>query len=167
MGFNTTVWGPAYWVYLFIEALNYSDLPAPNKKEIYLNRFLNLGDTLPCVYCREYYSFILTQLPLQAFLDNESLKNPVMMWLYLVKDMVNKKLIRQEQECYAQQCEVIDSDDNLSGHAKARRKASLRKKIFYTVPSPPYEDVLAYYEQFRSGCTSPTNEALQSCRHIP
>ena len=167
MGFNTTVWGPAYWKYLFIEALNYSAFPNPNKKNIYLDRFLRVGDTLPCEYCRAYYSFILTQLPLEQFLEDERLEHPVMVWLYLVKDMVNKKLIRQENECFAAQCKLIDVDSNLSTYAKARRKSALRRKIFYTKPSPPYEDVLNYYEQFRSGCSSDANVALQSCRHIP
>lgn len=167
MGFNTTVWGPGLWTGNFLMALNYTSHPAPNKKDIYLNYFGLLGDMLPCKYCREYYTIIKRELPLSEFLDDETLDDPVMVWLYLVKDMVNKKLIRQESECFAAQCDLIDTDPNLSSYAKARRKTALRKKIFYTKPSPPYEEVVAYYEQFRSGCSSDANVALQSCRHIP
>lgn len=167
MGFNTTVWGPGLWTGLFLMALNYTSHPAPDKKEMYLKYFDVLGDMLPCSYCRDYYTLIKKELPLIDFLNDTTLKDPVMVWLYLVKDMVNKKLIRQENECFATQCMIVDADQNLSTYAKARRKTALRKKIFYTTPSPPYEQIVAHYEQFRSGCSSGANVALQSCRHIP
>lgn len=149
-------------------AINYNDHPAPNKRQIYLDYFRILGEILPCKFCRVYYKKCEIILPLEDFIDDESIEYPVMYWLYLLKDLVNKKLIAQENECYRNESAKIDLDNTLSERAKKYRKTKLRKTLFYTQPSPPFKEVLAYYLSLKSSCeTNNINQALQSCRHIP
>ena len=168
MGVRTTSWGPSLWTSSFCMAINYNDHPSPNKREIYLNYFQLLGEVLPCVFCRTYYKECEEILPLQDFIDDKTLEYPVLYWLYLLKDLVNKKLMRQENECYKLEAYKIENDDTLNYRAKLYRKSKLRKQLFYTQASPPYKDVLAYYLSLKSSCeTKEINRALKSCRHIP
>lgn len=168
MGVRTTSWGGPLWYSCFCMAINYDDHPSPNKKQIYLDYFNVLGDILPCLFCRIYYEQCKDVLPLEEFIDDETLEYPVMYWLYLLKDLVNKKLIRQEDECFEKESKKIDNDNTLSNRAKSYRKTKLRAKIFYTQPSPPFEQVLEYYNSLKSTCESEDiNKSLQSCRHIP
>lgn len=169
MGVRTTSWGGPLWHALFCMAVNYEDHPSPNKKSIYLNYFDLLGHMLPCHFCREYYEQCITfVLPLKHFLDDPKMKYPVVYWLYLLKDLVNQKLIRQEAECYAQQSLKIEQDLTLSKRAKTVKKQDLKDRIFYTEPSPPFDDILAFYLSMKSTCESnDINKSLQSCRHIP
>ncbi len=170
MGMRSDKWGKPLWFACFMMAFNYKDHPADNKRQIYINYFNNLGDILPCVYCRDYYSDCMVKLPLGDFLDDHSVEHPVMLWLYLIKDLVNKKLIKQETECYEKEALVIDKDVSLTPRAKTIRKNKLKKQLFYTQESPEYDDVVAYYATFKSSCDSDVNNMnrrLQSCRHIP
>lgn len=168
MGMSSTSWGGALWHALFSMAMNYNDYPSDNKKQLYIRYFDVLGDMLPCVYCRDFYLYCKTILPITHYLDDSSIEYPVMYWLYLLKDLVNQKLIYQENECYEKEAVKIDSDNNLNARAKSYRKTKLKKKIFYTKVSPPYEQVVAFYSSFKSSCESnDVNQSLQSCRHIP
>lgn len=168
MGVRTTSWGGPLWHATFCMAINYDDHPSRNKKQIYSNYFDLLGQILPCYFCRRYYEDCKIVLPLDQFLNDATIDFPVMRWLYLLKDLVNKKLIRQEHECFRRECTKIDNDDALNHRAKSYRKRKLRAKIFYTQPSPPFEEVLAYYTSLKSTCESTEiNKSLQSCRHIP
>lgn len=168
MGVRSTSWGGPLWHSCFCMAINYNDHPSPNKKQIYLDYFNRLGDILPCSFCRNFYKECEDALPLERFIDDPSLEYPVMYWLYLLKDLVNHKLIRQEAECYHTEAAKLDNDNTLSHRAKAYRKSKLKKQLFYTQSSPPFEDVLAYYLTQKSSCeTKNINMSLQSCRHIP
>lgn len=168
MGVRTTAWGSQLWLACFSMAINYDDHPSPNRKQIYLDYFDVLGDILPCLFCRLYYEECKLILPLRKFINDATIEYPVMLWLYLLKDLVNQKLIRQENECYHRESMKIDVDDTLSKRAKTCRKNKLKKLIFYTTPSPPFDEVLEYYLSLKSSCeTNDMNKSLQSCRHIP
>lgn len=168
MGVRTTSWGGPLWHSCFCMAINYNDHPSPTKRQIYLDYFNILGEMLPCLFCRLYYEKCKETLPLEEYIDNTSIEHPVLYWLYLLKDLVNQKLINQENECFCRESEKIDNDITLSKRAKSYRKRNLKTKIFYTQPSPPFEQVLMYYTSLKSPCESQDiNQTLQSCRHIP
>lgn len=168
MGVRTTSWGGPLWYSCFCMAINYNDHPSPNKREIYLDYFDVLGDMLPCMFCRDYYNECKKVLPLHRFIDDITLEYPVMYWLYLLKDLVNQKLIRQENECYHNEANKVDNDTALSPRSKLYKKTELRNQLFYTQPSPPFELVLNHYLSLKSTCESQKiNQTLQSCRHIP
>ena len=167
MGVRTTSWGGPLWHASFCMAINYDHHPSPHKDQLYLDYFDLLGQMLPCLFCRQYYEQCKLVLPLQDYLNNPLLEQPVMYWLYNLKDLVNKKLMRQEAECYSNVVRKIDDDVTLSTRAKAARKQEMKYKIFYTTPSPPFEDVLAFYQSLTSTCESNAmNKSLQSCRHL-
>jgi hypothetical protein len=57
----------------------------------------SLQDILPCIFCRNSFREFLKQLPIEPFLVG---RIELVYWLYLMKDKVNNKLIKQEQQCY-------------------------------------------------------------------
>lgn len=168
MGVRSTSWGGPLWHASFCMAINYNEHPSPNKKQIYLEYFDLLGKILPCSFCRVYYEKCKVFLSLEQYIDDPSIDYPVMYWLYLLKDLVNQKLMKQESECFDKESKKIEDNNSLSDRAKSYRKSKLRTKIFYTKPSPPFHQVLAFYHSLRSSCeTNDINKSLQSCRHIP
>ena len=56
-GFQTTVWGPAAWLFLHCIALNYQT----KQKRVYKLFFKNLGGVLPCGSCRDNYHRTITR----------------------------------------------------------------------------------------------------------
>lgn len=135
---NTSAWGPSLWKSLFITVGNYPiKIDETNrlhvaKKRYYKDFLSSLQHILPCKYCRRSYRLFLKELPMKNYLSG---RRELMYWLYLIKDKVNKKLIAQERKFP-------------------------HKDGFRTTPSPPFEDVCKYYEQFRAGCS----EKTKTCR---
>lgn len=131
---DTRKWGPPLWFSMFTIASNYNvsiDINNRNdvaKKRYYKTFFTNIGNVLPCKYCRRSYKKFLKELPIDKFLDS---RQKLMYWLYKIKDKVNKKLLKQEKEGFS------------SGK-------------FKTTPSPPFKKVCAHYEQFRAHCSDKT-----------
>lgn len=168
MGVRTTSWGGPLWHAMFCMAVNYEDHPSAMKRQLYLDYFALLGYMLPCIYCRQYYEECKLVVPLEAFIDNPRLEHPVVYWLYCLKDLVNKKLIKQERQCYHREASKVDCDSTLTEATRLAKKQLLQEQLFYTRPSPPFQQVLDYYKSLKSSCeTTPINRNLQSCRHIP
>lgn len=156
---NTSKWGPSSWHTFFIYSRNYPveiDLKNKEHRQIksWTKKFYRaLEFILPCKYCRESYKIFWKQLPIDDYLDS---RQSLTFWLYTLKNLVNQKLIKQEQKNFEEKmAELIKNK-------KATKKniEALKKKIFYTKPTPKFEDVVKYYEQFRAGCS----EKTKSCR---
>jgi len=144
-GMKTKVWGPKLWDFLFISILGAYPISIDkyNNKHLKIKKhfkkmFLSLESTLPCSYCRESYKSFIKKHNIKPFLKSRLL---LFYWLYLLKDMVNNKLIQQEKEKFLKISKNITDKNELS---------ILRKKIFYTKPSPSFVSVLLHYEQYRS-----------------
>lgn len=135
---NTSAWGPKLWFSMFTIASNYPvKIDTTNrlhlaKKRHHKEFFTSFQYILPCKYCRRSYKTFLRELPIKNHLEG---RQQLMYWLYLIKDKVNKKLIKQE-------------------------KKHPHKDGFKTTPSPPFEEVCKYYDQFRAGCS----EKTKTCR---
>ena len=86
---DTTVWGPATWLFIHSAALAYS----PSSKEAYKAFFMNLGDVLPCPNCRAHYKSLLNEKELDA-----ALESPVSLFEYTVDfhNAVNRSLEKPE-----------------------------------------------------------------------
>lgn len=129
---DTKEFGPPLWKVMFIMAANYEiEIDNKNqrhrkKKRDYKNFYVNMKDMIPCIYCRRSYKVFLKELPIGPYLSS---RRDLMYWLYLIKDKVNKKLLKQYKE----------------GKHKHKPK-----------PSPPFEDVCKFYEKFRAECSSKT-----------
>jgi len=164
-GMSSKHFGPALWNYLFISILGrYPTKIDKNNKEhmeiakSYYQTIINLVHTLPCIFCRNSFKQFLTELPINSYLRG---RIELVYWLYLMKDKVNKKLIKQEQALYDTEKAKLkqlhdDKKINLTTYNKRLEKA--KKKIFVTIPSPPFKKVLDRYEQYRAKCVAQTQK---------
>lgn len=129
---DTKEWGPRLWYSMFAIAANYPvEIDPKNKAHLFKMKkhkefFEIFQHTLPCKYCRRSYKIFLKELPLKNYLQS---RQRLMYWLYLVKDKVNKKLLKQEQE---------------------------NPGKFKTKKSPPFEKVCSFYEKIRASCSDKT-----------
>lgn len=130
------LWGPGTWQSMFYMAANYT----PNKAALYKKYFEILGDMLPCKYCRDSYAQYIQEIPIQRFLDSD---RSMIMWVYLIKDKVNKKLMAQEQAAAMQEVRQRCSRRSL---CQQHEIDAILKKHIYTQPSPPFEEI---YEKYR------------------
>jgi hypothetical protein len=134
---NVTFWGNPCWKFLFSLTTNYPDEIKSKEdyklKECYYNFFLLLQYLLPCKYCRESYSIFIKRIPINDYLDS---KIHLTYWLYLIKNEVNKKLLKQEIEK-----QLKKNKGNLINKEKIQQ-------IYKKYKSPPFIDVVNYYDQF-------------------
>ncbi len=134
--FKTIDFGPKYWYVLFTMILGSypNKIESSNKqhkviKKYFKYTFKGLMYTLPCSICRNSYKKFYKVNNINNYLDS---KIKLAKWLYLLKDMVNKKLINQEKELLKQ------------------GKISNCK----TSPSPPFNEVIKMYYLQRAGVCS-------------
>lgn len=153
---DTKFWGPSAWNFLFCTAANYPlviNLKDPEHVAIqkrYKRFFYSLKDILCCKYCRQSWKIFIKELPIDSFLKD---RQHVMYWLYLQKDKVNKKLIKQQKESLQKEMGKIKNPTKMQIQA-------LKKKILYTKSSPPFESVCKKYEKHRASCSDKT----KTCR---
>jgi hypothetical protein len=128
---DTKEWGPKAWYFMFTVAANYP-IKIDVKNKIHVSKMKKHKEffeifqyILPCKYCRRSYKQFLKELPIKKFLKS---RTSLMYWLYLIKDKVNKKLLKQEE----------------SG------------SYFKTKKSPPFEEVCKFYEKIRASCSEKT-----------
>lgn len=101
-GFQTSVWGPAAWVFLHTITFSYPDRPNPATRRIFKNFFKSLCSILPCVYCRQSYSkYCLTKGgPLSLSDDVLKSRKTLTRWLYKIHDAVNERLEKEDRPTY-------------------------------------------------------------------
>ena len=164
-GMSTKYWGPNAWNFLFTSIIgNYPyKIDKKNKEHIklqnYYKSFLeSLEFVMPCIFCRKSFKKFLKQISIDDFLGG---RIELMYWLYLIKDKVNNKLIKQEKICYNNEKkrlkELLKKKDITKIHF-AEKLAEFGEDIFQTIPSPPFKDVLDKYENMRAQC-SPTTKS--------
>lgn len=160
-GMSTKHWGPSAWNFLFISILgrypikidfnNKEDLKI---KESFYSLFMSLPIILPCIFCRNSFDKFIKELPIDDYLVG---RIELFYWLYLMKDKVNKKLLKQEQEAYEEQKYKLKQLYNkgiISSKKYKKKLKKCKKESFNTIPSPPFKDVLDYYESFRANCST-------------
>lgn len=155
---QTSKWGPVAWDTFFMFSRNYPETCNVNNAEHarirrYTKQFYScLSYVLPCKYCRESYKQFWKQLPIDEYLGG---RNDLTLWLYRMKDLVNRKLIAQEQRLF---------EKKLGSLAPLNRNsvAKLKKEIFFTKPTPSFDSIVRYYDKFRADCSPET----KSCRTL-
>ena len=160
-GMSTKNWGPASWKFLFtcimgrypikIDVKNKEHLVIKNEFKQLLKK--GLKTILPCVYCRNSFKDFLHELPIESYLIG---RIELMYWLYLMKDLVNAKLINQEKQCYKD--EKIRLKDLFYNKIITEEQYYTQIKQFKihnspTVITPPFEQVLIEYEKIRAECS--------------
>lgn len=148
-GMSTKFWGPGAWRFLFSCIMGgyppVIDRRKSDHKRIqkeFLALFNSLRYTLGCHFCRESYAQFLKDLPIRDFMNT---RIELMYWLYLVRDQVNKKLIHQERE-------ALEKSLREYKNPSEKTVKRLRKEILKTKPSPPFVQILDFYESFRGKC---------------
>ena len=156
---QTREWGPKLWDYAFIMNRNYpvkineKDTRHRGIKTHYRAFYMNLQHTLPCKYCRMSYKRFIKELPIDKYLNS---RTDITYWLYLLKDKVNKKLIKQEKKLLKKEIAKLSNPSK-------ETIDKLEKKLLYTVPSPPFADICDKYEKYRAKCGK-IKGRIESCR---
>ena len=163
-GLKTKVWGPAGWDFLFSSIMGAYPfkIDENNKEHIKIKKYFKctlkgLQWTLPCIYCRESYKKFWKQLPIEKYLKG---RVELMYWLYLIKDKVNNKLMEQEQEEYTQtmfEAKQMYYSGKLSRNSYFTYVEEYKKRCFKTKASPPFQEILEFYESRRAGCSKKAN----------
>lgn len=86
---DTKKWGPHGWVFLHAIAFNYPEKPTPEQKYSYSTFFHSIGQVLPCIFCRNSFQQFLKDYPIEPYLGS---RYQVSYWLYMIHNLVNKKL---------------------------------------------------------------------------
>lgn len=161
-GMKVIIWGPTGWKFLFTSILGAypvtidteTNIEHINIKNGFKAMFFNLKYTLPCVYCRESYSGFYDKINIDNFLSG---RIKLMYWLYLIKDQVNKKLIKQEKEEY----NTCKKDLKTQFYTKKINQEQYYDKIIETKlkirktkQSPPFREVLEMFEKCRADCSN-------------
>jgi hypothetical protein len=155
-GMATAEFGPPAWKFLFISILGRYPVKVDKRIKEHLilqkefKHFLtSLQYILPCVFCRNSFKDFLKIIPIKNFLGS---RVELMFWLYSMKDLVNKKLINQELKCYINEKRILKrASTNTKEYTY--QKQILKQKTFITKPSPPFKQVLDYFESFRATCS--------------
>jgi hypothetical protein len=166
-GMSTSYWGPNAWNFLFTSIIgNYPyKIDKKNKEHItlqeyYKNFLSSLEFVMPCIFCRKSFKKFIKQLAIEDFLGG---RIELMYWLYLIKDKVNNKLIKQEKRCYINEKkrlkELLKKKEITKNYFDAKLQ-EFGEDTFRTTVSPPFKEILDKYENMRAEC-SPTTK---SCR---
>ncbi len=158
-GIKTSFWGPSTWDFLFASVAGAYPIHVDPKNKEHMQKvrafqamMRSLQHTLPCVYCRDSYKIFLKEVPLSKYAGS---RREMMRWIYDIHDKVNKKLMKQEQECLAQErARLMRQKFQFDRLQDELRKAQVQ--ILTTKASPPFERVLARYERQRAPCNKKT-----------
>jgi Erv1 / Alr family len=154
---NTLAWGPSLWNYSFMMCRNYpveldeSLLEHRKIKKSTIAFYSSFPDILPCKYCRASFKGFIKEMPIKNYLKG---REDITYWLYLMKDKVNTKLINQEKKLFEEELAKLTKERQDKGKKVTKKEVyMLKNKIFITIPTPPFFDVVEHFEQFRAGCS--------------
>jgi len=86
---NPLVWGPPFWFVMHTVSLNYPVDPSYSDKRTHYDFYYIIRNILPCVMCRQHYTELLKQYPLEPFLDS---RESLISWVILIHNQVNQRL---------------------------------------------------------------------------
>jgi hypothetical protein len=162
-GMSTKVWGPHLWNFLFISIMGRYPFKIEKKnkehkmiKHYFKNLLHSLQYIMPCVYCRDSYIQFYNELPIDSYLKGRIY---LMYYVYLIKDKVNNKLIKQEILNYnktKKKLKELYKKNKISKDTYYLKLSECKSKTFYVKPTPPFKEVLDKYEQYRAKCSKKT-----------
>lgn len=86
----TSCWGPIGWAFIHSIVMGYpAQNPAPEIIQNYKQFFHNLGNILPCVWCKKNYEKNLQTLPIEPYLES---RKKLALWAYKLHNLVNDEL---------------------------------------------------------------------------
>lgn len=162
-GMSTKTWGPHLWNYLFISIMGRYPVKIEkhNKehqiiKHYFKNLLKSLQYIMPCIYCRNSYMQFYNELPIKRYLKGRIY---MMYYVYLLKDKVNNKLMKQEILNYNEtkhKLKKLYKKNKISKETYHIKLNICKTNTFYVKPTPPFKEVLDKYEQYRAKCSKKT-----------
>ncbi len=152
-------WGPPAWKFLHTVTFSYPTNPDDETKSHFKDLFSNLRYTLPCSFCRSYYTQIFKYISIDPYLES---RNGLTFWLFVVHNIVNRKLNRDlanyedvvlEYENYRARCGSMDDINKYS-------KCKLITKPFNS--NDVAENVLETYSKFKDLAKSQIKQLYKS-----
>lgn len=113
-GLITKIWGPPFWTSLHCITFGYPVEPTEEHKKQYKEFFENIGNILPCRYCRDSYKIFIKEEG--SVLDDKAMesRDTFTKWFYNLHNKVNNKLgmdygvnfdiIQKKYESYRAKC---------------------------------------------------------------
>jgi len=160
-GLSTKDWGHPTWEFLFASIIGRYPVKIDPKniehiqiRKTFKSLLSSLSTVLPCVFCRNSFKQFMNELPIRDYLVG---RIELMYWLYLMKDKVNQKLIRQESKCYNDEKKRLKKkyhNNEISREDYFNRLENFKSTSFTTKPSPPFVQVLDQYESLRAMCSA-------------
>lgn len=156
-GISTRFWGCRAWDFLFVSILGRYPIKVITKedleiKQAFKSMLTNLSLVMPCIFCRNSFKEFLQELPIEDYLIG---RIELMYWLYLMKDKVNKKLIKLEHNCYNDEKSKLKGmfyNKEISEEEYYKKVKEFKYDNFVTIPTPPFKEVLDKYETQRARC---------------
>jgi len=91
-GLITKIWGGPAWIFCHSITFGYPIEPTDEQKQNYKNFFLDLGNVLPCRYCRESYTKFISEGKTKLTDNVLANRTSLTKWFYNIHNIVNNKL---------------------------------------------------------------------------
>jgi hypothetical protein len=158
-GCATKIWGPKGWDFLFTSIMGSFPVNVQTNEDklisLYFKRTIHaLMYTMPCIFCKISFKKFYKELPIEEYMSS---RINLMYWLYLIKDKVNRKLLKQEKKCLNDEKLRLKSLYKKGEINKSEYYNSItdfKENAFKTVPTPPFEEILNKYEGSRAVCSA-------------
>ena len=157
-GCATKIWGPQGWGFLFTSIIGGFPVKVESNEELLIAKYYKrqihaLAFTMPCVFCRESFKQFYIELPIENYLDS---RIRMIYWLYLIKDKVNTKLLKQEKICLNDEklrLKSLYKNKEITKEKYYELVNKFKQESFKTIPTPPFQEVLDKYESIRAICS--------------
>lgn len=166
-GMNTRFWGPSGWRFFFTSILggypvkiNVKNSHHLKTRYHYKKMLTSLGYTMPCIFCRESFQQFILDININKYLGG---RIELMYWLYLIKNKVNEKLIKQEKKCYNKEkkrLKKMHNDGIISETEYYKLVKRFKVENSYTNPTPSFKSVLDEYERQRAVCSKTAKKCM-------
>ena len=85
----TEYWGPKLWYLMHTVSFNANDHFSNAEKKMLFYFYKNIGNMIPCIFCRSNYKKHLIEYPIEHHLNN---KTTLCNWVIKIHNIVNKSL---------------------------------------------------------------------------
>ncbi len=150
-GVKTKSWGPHFWKTMYFVAMNYPvSEPSQQDRRHYKSFFTSIQFVLPCGLCLADFKKAMVEVPIDDYMDT---RMDLLKWVWVMYDMVNRKLMNQEKERFnieRSKAEDLYANKRITKKQLEQRVYKLRQRICVTPKSTPFKEVLCEYAQHRA-----------------
>ena len=93
MDFDSNIWGPHYWFFLFTIALSYPNFPNSVTKRKYYDLITNFPLFIPNTSMGDKFSELIDKYPVSPYLDN---RDSFVRWVNFIHNKINVLIGKEE-----------------------------------------------------------------------